>query len=223
MQYNPADTKKRYLQSLAIQSLLPQMEQNHQELAFFQTVGLQPCVNYSHKSTDRSIQYNLEKKRLDGRVWQFLFMVAVFLKRDIPAWKSHFMMTALLRRSTSSWQFLSTAAPLKRSIFLLGSLILALFPHRPDAMTGLTTTIRVNMRLITSILIRGITINFAAGEALNGHGAKPPHQRVNHFRIPSQEYLGRLPETPISQQSQRSSLQPDKSNQCWKFATRIPN
>jgi len=196
------------LQSLAILSLLPQMEQNQQDFASFQTVtGLHPCVKYSHKSTHRSIQYDLEKKRLDRRVWQFLFMMAAFLKRAIPAWKSHFTMTALLRRSIPSWKFLSTAAPLRRSMFLLGSLILALFPHCPDAMTVLTTTIRVVMRLITSIRIRGITINFAAGEALNGHGAKPPHQRVNHFRIPSQEYLERLPETPISQQSQRSSLE----------------
>jgi len=196
------------LQSLAILSLLPQMEQNQQDFASFQTVtGLHPCVKYSYKSTHRSIQYHLEKKRLDRRVWQFLFMMAASLKRSFPAWKSHFMMKALPRRSITSWRFLSTAAPLRRSMFLLGSLILALFPHCPDAMTVLTTTIRVVMRLISSILIRGITINFAACEALNGHGAKPPHQRVNHFRIPSQEYLGRLPETPISQQSQRSSLE----------------
>ena len=199
------------------------MEQNQQDFASFQTVtGLHPCVKYSHKSTHRSIQYDLEKKRLDRRVWQFLFMIAAFLKRAIPAWKSHFTMTALLRRSIPSWKFLSTAAPLRRSMFLLGCLILALFPHCPDAMTVLTTTIRVVMRLITNIRIRGITINFAAGEALNGHGAKPPHQRVNHFRIPSQEYLGRLPETPISQQSQRSSLEPDKSNQCWEFRDSDP-
>jgi hypothetical protein len=108
-------------------------------------------------------------------------------------------------------------------MFLLGSMILALFPHCTDAMTGLTATIRVVMRLITSILIQGITINFAAGEALNGHGAKPPNQRGNRFRIHSQQYLRRLPETPISQQSQSSSLEPDKSNQCRKFETRIPN
>jgi hypothetical protein len=141
------------------------MEQNHIDFISFQTItDFHPSVKYRHKRTHRSIQYNLEKKRFEGCVCQFLFMMTSLLNKFIPVCQFCFMVATFPRRSIppTAWQFrftlLRVAALPRRSIpatawqfrfmmvtvsLLRRSIMLQPFRPWPAAMTGLTTTVRV--------------------------------------------------------------------------------